>query len=328
MSHAHVDIARAFTAALLFVGFGLSAWADVPRASREADRQAKFAVPAAGEALVYVYRPNHAGAPAVAVAVNGRDSVQLAPRTFMLWKVEPGRAELTAEGAATRLVLPAEGGRVYYVELSGRPVALRQVSFAAGRAQIQQAHLVARPAAVPPAPVATQPPRYRGNVALALKAGSFKLAEESQRILSANRRFDASASSVFALEGEWFVQPTTSFGLEVLSYANDYTTPGSTASGSTDTTAVLFNVKRYFGARAWQPYLGLGIGGAAMDFSGVITGNTGGLALQLAGGLQWRSSRMAVRAEYKYLNADTEDDNGQKVDASGSGLFLGIGVYF
>lgn len=321
-------------AALLFFGFAAPLWADVPLATPEADRQAKFAVPAAEEALLYVYRRDASGPPAVAVSLNGRAPVLLAPRTFAFWKLEPGRAELSAEGAASTASLRAEGGRVYYVELShpsGGAPRLRQAPFPVGRSQIQRARLVA---AAPPAPRATPRParQRRGHFALALKAGSFELAEESQPILGATRLFDASASSVFALEGEWFVGPDVSLGLELLSYANDYATAG-VASGETDTTAVLFNVKRYFAVdRAWQPYLGLGIGAATVDFSatnaGGITGSTGGLALQAAAGVQWRGDRLALRLEYKYLNADTEDDNNQKVDLSGSGLFLGAGIYF
>lgn len=337
MNDAHCGIQRAVCVALLLIGFGLPAWADVPRASREADRQAKFAVPAAGEALVYVYWQEQADAAPLAVTLNGRAVARLAPRTFTMWRVKPGRVVLAAEGSASTLAFRTDGGRVYYVALSrsaGGITVLRQVSFATGRTQIHRAQLAAPTPAVPapssprPAPA---PVRRPGNFAVALKLGSFKLAEESQTILSnTSRRFDSSASSVFALEGEWFMRPDTSFGLELVSYSNDYATPSNPAgTGSTDTTVVLFNAKRYFlPGSAWQPYLGVGVGAATIDFSGTITGNTGGVALHAVGGAQWRRDRLAVRAEYKYLNADTEDDNNQKVDGSGSGLFLGVGFYF
>lgn len=339
MNQTRLSIARACCAVVLLIGFGLPALANVPLAGREADRQAKFAVPAAGEALLYVYRRQESGPPAVAVSLNGRDAVRLAPRTFMLWRLKPGRVELGAEGTASTVTFRAEGGRVYYVELSRSPAGLatlRPVSFPVGRTQIQQAQLVARsPAAAPPAPRDVAPSvRQPGNLALALKLGSFKLAEESQSILSATRTFDTSASSVFALEGEWFMRPDTSFGLEVVSYSSDYSTPSNpTGAGAADTTAVLFNAKRYFvPGSVWQPNLGLGVGAATVDFSatgaGGITGSTGGLALQVVAGVQWRRDRLALRAEYKYLNVDTEDDSNQKVDMSGSGFFLGAGFYF
>lgn len=339
MKQTRFGIAHACGAMLLLAGLGLPAWANVPLASREADRQAKFAVPAAGEALLYVYRRQESGTPAVTVSLNGGDSVLLAPRTFVLWRLKPGRVEVAAEGTASTVALRAEGGRVYYVELSQSPAGiptLRQVSFPVGRTQIQQAQLIGRPAAAPPPapPVAARPVRQPGNLALALKLGSFKLAEESQSILSAVRAFDTSPSSVFALEGEWFVRPDTSFGLEVVSYSSDYSTPSNpTGAGAADTIAVLFNARRYFlPGSVWQPNLGLGVGAASVDFSatgaGGITGSTGGLALQAVAGVQWRRDRLALRAEYKYLNVDTEDDNSQKVDMSGSGFFLGIGFYF
>lgn len=340
---AHVRGLRRWCFLLIFVGAALPAVAAVPLASREADRQAKAAVPGAREALVYVYRQEGGAATPVAVTLNGRDAASLAPRTFTMWRVQPGRVEVGAEGTKSTLALRADGGRVYYVQLSRSSAGvsqLHQVSFPVGRTQIHRAQLVARTTAVArpapspaPAKAPARTPRTRqpANFALALKLGSFKLGEESQTIVSNTERlFDSSASSVFALEGEYFVRPDLSFGVEVVSYSNDFTTPSSAAqTGSTDTTAVFFNTKRYFlPAGAWQPYVGVGLGGAGVDFSGWITGSTGGFALQAMGGLQWRADRLAARAEYKYVSADTEDDNNQKVDMSGSGLFLGVGFYF
>lgn len=162
-----------------------------------------------------------------------------------------------------------------------------------------------------------------------LKFGSFSLANDSQDILGAARAFDTSASSVASFEGEWFVRPDISLGLEVTKFSNDYSTPSATAIGSTDTTAVLLNAKRYFlPGGAWQPYIGAGLGSATVDFSGAITGSTSGFAPQAVAGIQWRADQLALRAEYKYLKADTKDNGGQKVDMSGGGLFLGIGFYF
>lgn len=327
--------------ALLLLVAAAPTVAAVPLADRATDRQAKFAAPAAGEAFIYVYRGDDSSPAPLTVILNGRDSARLDPRTFAMWRVQPGRAQLTAIGTSSTLGLSLRGGRVYYVELSrsstGIPT-LRQVSFPIGRTAIHRARLIARTQAVAPpktsaapaAPRAAPPPRGRAqNFALMLKPGAFTLSSDTQTILGTQRVFDDSSSSVLAFEGEWFLRPDISFGVEVLRFSNDYATPLTLTTGSTDTTAVLVNAKRYFlPASAWQPYIGAGLGSAAVDFSGTITGSTSGFALQAVGGIQWRSGNFAVRGEYKYLKADTEDDSGQKVDMSGSGLFLGVGFYF
>ena len=170
-----------------------------------------------------------------------------------------------------------------------------------------------------------------------VKPGSFKINTESQTLNlmsgTSTLQFDTSASSVFGIEGEWFVRPDISIGAEVVKFSNKYVdssaVPPTSPNGSTDTLAFLVNAKRYFlPASDWQPYIGAGLGSAVVDFAGPITGSTSGIALQVMGGVQWRRDQFAVRAEYKYLKADTEDDSGQKVDMSGSGLFLGVGFYF
>lgn len=346
MKYAHRPVLCRTLVALLCMGSIAPAAAAVPLASREADRQAKFAAPARAEAFVYVYRGDDRSDAPLTVVLNGRDTAQLAPRTFVMWRLKPGRIELQPSGTVSVLSLPLQGGRVYYVELSrlpsGVPV-LRPVSFPVGRTAIHRARLIAQtgtvraapPAAAPRAAAAPPAPRRRGaeRFALMLKPGAFKLATESQTLnLTSGTfplQFDTTSSSVFAIEGEWFVRPDISFGLEYVSFSNDYTTTSIPPDGSTDARAFLVNAKRYFlPASAWQPYVGAGLGVAAADLSGPIIGTTSGFALQLVAGLQWRRDRFALRAEYKYLKAETEDDSGQKVDMSGSGPFLAVGFFF
>jgi hypothetical protein len=326
-------IAYRWYLALVLGSVGPSAWADVPLASRDADRQAKAAAPAKLEAFIYVYRGDDTDTTPIAVTLTGRETARLAPRTFGFWKVGLGRYELTVERSASTLPLQTEGGRVYYVELTrggaGVP-ALRVVSFATGRTQVYRAQLVAqtkestrvRAASAPSYPGAT-------NGAITFKLGSLKVAEATQTIVSVPRVFDDSASSVLGVEGEWFLRPDISLGLELVRYSSKFTNVGGGAPGEIGTTAVLVNAKRYFlPDSSWQPFVGAGLGAAANSFSGSVTGNTGGLALQLIGGVQWRIGQFALRGEYKYLRAKTEDDSGQQVDVSGSGPFLSVGFYF
>jgi len=311
---------------LILIVAGAPAAADVP----DAERRARSAVPAADEALLYAYRAADPDPAPVALVLNGRETVQLAPQTFFMWRVAPGQVDVSVEGTASRLTLQPEAGRVYYLEVMRTPsgAMLQTVTFATGRTAIQRARLAA-PAgeAGRVAPVARSAPgRRASNGALMLKGGSFKLADDAQTLLGNPFTFDDASSSMYALEVEWFVQPGTSLGIEVMGFSSDYTTVGT---GEVDTTAALLNVKRYFRpGGAWQPYAGIGFGGVATDLTGSITGNSSGPAVQVAVGLQWRGARFAARAEYKYLSAETEDDAGETLDVSGGGFFLGLGFYF
>jgi len=340
-------------AAVSLLLIAVPALAAVPLASRDADRYAKSAAPPKDQAFVYAYRREDRSDITLTVTLNGRYTVRLDSRTFAMWKVKPGRIEVTARGTTSALAFTVQGGRVYYVEVSRLPSgvpALRQVSFPIGRTEVYRSRLVdqgaaarvAPPAAPTPAKparraAATPPPARRQGLdrfALMIKPGSFKINTQSQTLnLSTGTfalQFDSSSSSVFGLEGEWFVRPDISLGAEIVKFSNNYTIASPAASESTDTIAFLVNAKRYFlPASDWQPYIGAGLGGATVDFAGpTITGSTSGIALQAVGGIQWRRDQFALRAEYKYLKANTEDDSGQKVDMSGSGFFLGIGFYF
>lgn len=323
------------TCLMLALNLGdLAVAADGPAAGRDAERQAKTAVPQAGETIIYAYRPADTATAPLGVAIDGRDTARLTPGTFAMWRAKPGRHTVSAEGGASNVTLQCEGGRVCYVELARAPsgtTVLRPVSFGTGRAQVQRSRLVA-PAvssARPRAGVTAAPIDGSTRGAFMFKLGSFSLGEKTQTILGNTQQFNSSASSVLALEGEWFFQPDMSLGGEFFKYSNNFTTGGSSVSGQADTTVFLANIKRYFVlADGLKPYVGAGAGFASTDFSGAITGSTSGPALQIAGGLQWRRGPFALRGEYKYLRAKTKDDNGQHVDMSGGGLFLGAGFYF
>jgi len=344
-------VPAAVLAMLFLLVQALPTMAAAPLASRDADRQAKSAAPPKDQAFIYAYRREDRTNVSLTVSLNGRDTAQLDSRTFVMWRVKPGRVEVGARGTTSAITLNVQGGRVYYVEVKRLPNGipnLRQVSFPIGRTEVyrsrlvQQGRGVARPAApsvpAPAEPAAKTPPpsapprRGPDRFALMIKPGSFKINTESQMITLSSPfalQFDSSSSSVFGLEGEWFVRPDISVGGEIVKYSNAYTDSTTPGVGSTDTTAFLVNAKRYFlPGSSWQPYVGAGLGSAVVDFSGTITGNTSGIALQATGGVQWRRDQFALRGEFKYLKADTETDAGVKVDMSGTGIFLGIGIYF
>ena len=169
-----------------------------------------------------------------------------------------------------------------------------------------------------------------GTTALILKTGQFTLSEDSQVVLFDRLEFDDKSSGVFGAELEWRMPDGLSLGGELTFYRNDWASAFFLFdSGQVDTTILMFNVKKYFTAsKVIHPYIGAGAGVAVTDFSGTITGNSSGLALQAIGGIEFRWDKVGLYTEFKALSADTEDDLDHQVDVSGTGIFAGLSIYF
>jgi opacity protein-like surface antigen len=358
-------IAFLFGSSLLIAGT-TQAQAAVQFATPEQDRYAKQAVPPAGKALVYVYRLGD-GRPQTSPALwlNKRNSGQLEPRTYGMWAAGPGRLEVRAGRVdATPLTITCQAGRIYFVQLAVNAdgsASLRQVPYGTGRTEMRAARLVLDPAiaaraAAAPKPVAPIPalapakkpvvkearaasdiPADKGTsgVTLIAKVGSFQLANESQIIVAGLTRNFSAATVAYGLEGEWRLENGFAFGLELFGHTQDYTTTGSAESGDMAVTNVFLNAKKYFRPGALvQPYIGVGIGSATTTFSASpsITINdgasAGGFAMQGMTGIALRWRHVGIYTELKYESAEIEDAAGEKVDASGTGLFAGVSVQF
>lgn len=281
---------------------------------------------------------------------------------------------------AKPLSFSCEAGRVYFVQLSvnkDRSISLRQVAYGVGRTDLQQARLVLDPAlaaraaastkpsptpSLTPAPVKQTPvvretpkvtkpapaPRVvaeeeeqaASGVALIFKLGRFTLASESQTILGSSRSFSAT-NVAYGVEGEWRFQNGFAMGVELLGHGQEYSTAGATGSGDMTVMSFLFNAKKYFRPSAVvQPYLGIGFGSTATDFSpgnssgtAGITGSAVGFAFQGMAGVAFRWRHVGIYSEVKYMRAETEGTEAitgtkETVDASGIGLFGGLNVQF
>ena len=346
--------------------------AAVNLASPDQDRRAKQSVPPSGKALIYVYRLDSADSDtAPGLWLNGRDSGSLEPRTYGMWAAGPGRLDIRAGRVdAAPLTFTCQAGRIYFVQLSvdrDQRVSLKQVSYGTGRNELRQARLVLDPAlaaraAKPSAPVVTtpaarapaskkapvirEPIRARraaddeelgGGVTLIAKVGSFKLASNPQTIVGLSRDFSA-AGVAYGLEGEWHLSNGFAFGLEAFGHSQDYITTGSVQSGDMTVTSVFVNAKKYFRPDAVvQPYIGVGLGSAGVDFSaganGGITGSSGGFAVQGMTGIAFRWQHIGIYTELKYQRAEIDATNAvtgvsEVIDASGIGLFAGMNVHF
>ncbi|MDH4134453.1 MAG: porin family protein, partial [Gammaproteobacteria bacterium] len=219
-------------------------------------------------------------------------------------------------------------GRICFVHLTANSAGgggAQQVSYGAGRQAVQRAHLLRASAPASVAKSSTPAAPGDSSMAFIVKAGRFSLASDSQTILAAVHNFDAGTS--YGLEGEWRSAQGLAFGLEVLSHAYDYTV--GVSGGTATANLVMVNAKQYFRTgQTAQPYIGAGLGGVSVEFSGATTGSAGGYALQAMTGVVFQWEHVGLYTEIKYQKAEAQDSAGQTVDASGLGLYTGLIVRF
>jgi opacity protein-like surface antigen len=261
--------------------------------------------------------------------------------------------------------------RSYFVRLQAVPgmkpvrTEVRMVNETEGRLALAQSRLLgtvppavaAAPRAQPPAapaaaperpkpapPVAAAPPSQAAKpaakpaepegdweVALIVNAGTFKLANASQKVATLNGTYTTASSPVFGLEAEWRSKAGFAAGGEFFSYKNDLVTSSGTVGAALSTQqvyAVLANGKYYFHAMDWfYPFVGAGIGVASATYSGGnLKGNSGGLAYQGLAGVDFRFGSFGAHLQYKYLAATT--GKSEKVKMGGAGILAGVSFIF
>lgn len=314
-----------------------------------------------GKAVVYVYQRETDGSGASpTIWLNNYEIGRLVPGSFTIWQLAPGKLSLRVEGAeAGSFSLISEAGKIYLfrvlvtqtaagpkTQLMRMPESYRsdltatkliknprEVTMAVIAAPIKSGEpTVSAAASEEPAAETSAPatPLTAGGWGLMFKLGSVSLSEDSQTILGSERSFDNNASSPYAVEVDYQFDTGLSLGGELMGYTAKFSTVGANDSYDVDAHILLANAKQYFRTQAsLQPYLGAGIGVATTDVSGPsISGNTSSFAYQLLAGVEYRTSSVGVFGEVKYIGADTEDDNGEKINVSGTGIFGGIAFHF
>jgi len=169
-----------------------------------------------------------------------------------------------------------------------------------------------------------------GGMSLLLKTGALSLSTDRQTILGMDFQFDDSASGVYDAELFYQFDSGLTVGGELLGYTADFVEVGTTDRYTADVLIIMGTVRQYFRTRSTlQPFIGAGLGAAGTDVSGPgLSGSTSGLAYEAIAGIEYRWEGVGLTAEYKFLSADTEDANGEKVDVSGSGFFAGLAIHF
>jgi len=207
------------------------------------------------------------------------------------------------------------------------PPALPPKPAVAPRAEPPPPPAPAKAAAEPEVPAGPLSP---GGFALLLKGGQFTLSNDSQKIGNVDRDVNDKASGVYSIEAYYQLRNGFTVGVEYMGYSTEIHTPGFSDKNDVDVTGIFINGKKYFQTDShFQPYIGAGLGGTSTDVSGpTINGSTSGFSYQVMVGAEYRGKSFGVFGEYKYINADTESDNNEKIDLSGSGFFAGISLHF
>ena len=353
---------------LMLAGYQLVQAAEPIFASDAESASARELKPSAGKALIYIYQRNDAGA-AVSprVWLNNYEIGHLAPGSFTVWQLAPGRLEIKIDGAPpVTLILQSEAGKLFLFRVSmkqtenGKKAVLESLPEydrmdMAGTRLLRNPRELSAPvtaSGTPAAPVgtaaatsSTPPPQTTsahaakhsreealttGGYSLALKVGSMSLAQDSQTVLGVPSTFDKKASGNYAIEFDSLYESGMAVGFEWKTYKTSFTRSGITSDVSVN--AYLIDWKQYFNtASHWQPYFGLGLGYATSSISGTtgaISGSTSGFAWQALGGLEYRGQSFGVLAEVSYLGANTSDSSNQKIDLSGTALLAGVVFHF
>jgi opacity protein-like surface antigen len=332
--------------------------AAVPYATLEQERRVKSAAPPNGKALIFLYRGEMSGESELPVYLNGRFTGNTASGSFMVWVATPGRYVLSpTPDMAAGVTLRTEAGGSYYVRqdaLAKGGSSLAAVSLATGRYSVSSRRLIdlaaaakqppaaakplpatpAKPrAAAAPRPRTTPPPGRRAGTeawAVLVRSGSLDLVDESQTLAGVAVGFDMAASGIFGVEGQYRMPSGLTFGAEVLMYEGDMKATTGSSTGVMEVTTMFANVYQYFRPGAeLSPYVGVGLGAALASFSGtVVNGDTSGMAKQVLLGVEWKFDSAGVFLEWRRIFAETEDDLGQKANASARGFTAGLGYRF
>ena len=317
--------------------------------------------PPKGKAVVYIYQRQGDGSGASPMLwLNNYQIGRLVPGSFTIWQLSPGQLKLRVEGAdSAGFSLNSEAGKIYLFRVvmtrtatGPMPQLMRMPE--SYRADLAATQLIKNPREVTaaaaltpskPAEPVTQAPAEQpvtqassqasaaitpGGVGLMLKLGSMTLAEDTQTLYTVDRSFDDSVSGLYAIEAYYEFNSGFAVGGELLSYSTEFTTTGMNDTHNVDVYVLVANAKQYFRPyTSLQPYIGAGVGIATTDVSGpTVTGNTSGVAYQLLAGIEYRSRSIGGFGEIKYLGADTESNDNQSIDVSGTALLAGIAFHF
>lgn len=306
-----------------------------------------------GKSVIYLITRDTGEFGSVVVSVNGRVVGSATSGSHLVIFAGSGGNEIGSAGSGrgTISLTTVAGGRYYVthrIGASGAPE-FRVLSEADGQAAVAQTRKLAEvgsvPSAVAPAaaaaresqpdasPKANRAVHEKQAVAIILKSGSYKLAEEQQPMVGTIAFADTQSSPVMGFEVEWRHPKGFAAGGEIFYFKNEWTDdPAFPPAGDIETAVYTVNGKYYFDvAHVVYPYVGLGLGYAISVFNGAVTGDASGFAYQAMAGVEFRFKYVGLNLQYKRLTAkiDSELPDGTKEtnDLSGSGGLFGLTIH-
>lgn len=310
--------------------------------------------PPAGKSLLYVVARDTGQFAKVLVSVNGKLVDQVRRGSYVRVTLDPGQHEVSTAGTSRGVfaVTTSPDSSTYVslrIDAQGAPQ-FESLSTANGQRLVAGGQLIReanysgtaprgaeRTAAREAAPVREPPAAVRSRerthaLGLIFKGGDYDLSDRSQPMGGVASVFDTKSSSVAGFEAEWRHKSGAAVGGEYFRFKNKWTSVGGAFSGSMETHVFALNGKWYFNiADRIFPYVGAGIGAAGADYVGDVTGDAGGTAYQLMGGVEFRFGYVGINIQYKRLNADLDSElSGGTTEtnkADGDGLLFGLAVH-
>jgi len=143
-----------------------------------------------------------------------------------------------------------------------------------------------------------------------------------------NFTFDSSHSTSLGFKYLYRLDNGFAFGDELFGYEKNYTHING-GTGQADIGQVYGLAEYYFNNDSFiKPYLGIGLGGAGIDFNGEINHVSSGKSSTIYVGIEFTiNDRFAMSTEFKYFNIDIDEEHDNlKADIKSNGIaaFLGF----
>ena len=154
----------------------------------------------------------------------------------------------------------------------------------------------------------------------------------THRVRNNSFTFDNDTSIASGFKYAYRLDNGFAFGGELYGYEKDYTHSNGNR-GSADIGHIYATAEYFFNNdSSIKPFIGIGLGGAGIDFSGAINHDTsGGSSAQFNAGVEFSiNKRFSLSVEGKYFTLDIDDDyyNNEKADikSDGYGIFVGFTI--
>jgi opacity protein-like surface antigen len=167
------------------------------------------------------------------------------------------------------------------------------------------------------------------DFAVIVKSGTVQLWDDDQRLDLVDRHFDDNSRRTLAVAWEVRNAKEVALGMEYMTFRHDFSPP---VNGHTKTQVWMFNAKKYFSPnRVLHPFIGIGLGWGHVkydDGQGNVDRDVN-VALQATGGVEFRiGENFGLYTEVKGLASNTDGEEANQFDFSGTGFMAGISLIF